>query len=387
MLDGIISKTCAKLALVACVVLASTSVFATSAPQLVEGDILSKPTDQRRGVVHARVDRVWPNGVIPYVLHGELTTAEKIRVIEATQHWNDRTAISLVPLNDVPANLQQDYLLFTPGQGCASWVGRQGGEQEIWVGAECSVGSMIHEIGHAVGFVHEHTRPDRDQYISIAWDNIAEEKQHNFDVPDHKVTTRGAYDYESIMHYGEMFFSTNGLPTITALSDEATNLGQRVALSDGDIAAVASMYGSDLTLASTQTVVDGNTEVSVTVYNASVQDANELVVTIPTDGRAVLGQSDNEWQCAVGGAELTCTLNTLTGNGSATVVVMVEGLSKINREFLLKSKTHDLNNVNNEVVENKVVKADSEATQAAGAGSFGWMLLLTFVPLITRRKS
>ena len=55
----------------------------------------------------------------------------------------------------------------------------------------------------------------------------------------------GDYDYGSIMHYGPTAFSSNGLPTIEVNippGTSATNIGQRVGLSDGDIAAVNTIY-------------------------------------------------------------------------------------------------------------------------------------------------
>lgn len=55
---------------------------------------------------------------------------------------------------------------------CASFVGLKGGEQPVFVGPQCMVGNTAHEILHALGFHHEHTRMDREQHITVIHSNI-----------------------------------------------------------------------------------------------------------------------------------------------------------------------------------------------------------------------
>ena len=58
---------------------------------------------------------------------------------------------------------------------CFSFIGRvrQTNGQELSIGTNCAVLSVIvHEVLHALGFIHEHTRLDRDTYVIINETNI-----------------------------------------------------------------------------------------------------------------------------------------------------------------------------------------------------------------------
>ena len=83
-----------------------------------------------------------------------------------------------------------------------------------------SPGTIVHEFIHAIGFYHEHTRPDRDRYVKIHWQNIEKDDKHNFDeVSRNWLMGRTKYDGKSIMHYNAYDFSKNTTPvrpTITS---------------------------------------------------------------------------------------------------------------------------------------------------------------------------
>jgi hypothetical protein len=127
---------------------------------------------------------------------------------------------------------------------CASAVGRQGGEQPMYLDSNClSRGVVWHEFMHALGFYHEHTRPDRDDYVNVIEGNIRSGKDHNFakrassDVDD-----RGSpYDYGSVMHYRHNAFGKDGLVTIIA----PESIGQRAAMSFEDQLQINLVYRCD----------------------------------------------------------------------------------------------------------------------------------------------
>nr|XP_058943390.1 zinc metalloproteinase nas-4-like [Pocillopora verrucosa] len=76
------------------------------------------------------------------------------------------------------------------------------------------MGTVAHEIGHALGFFHEQSRPDRDRFVRVVWYNIQKGMGYNFMKVNHINSLEEPYDFDSLMHYGSTFFSKNGRPTL-----------------------------------------------------------------------------------------------------------------------------------------------------------------------------
>ncbi|KAJ8397659.1 hypothetical protein AAFF_G00436580 [Aldrovandia affinis] len=112
----------------------------------------------------------------------------------------------------------------------------------------------MHELLHALGFYHEQSRPDRDDYVDIWFDQVLPGFEHNFGKYDDSFITdqNTPYDYESIMHYGPYSFNKDSrYPTITAKDPELTKaLGQYNDFSSLDLLRLNRMYNcsSSLTL-------------------------------------------------------------------------------------------------------------------------------------------
>ncbi|XP_017263105.1 astacin-like metalloendopeptidase isoform X2 [Kryptolebias marmoratus] len=198
---------------------------------LVEGDIYL-PKDRNA------VGETWPTTDIPYEISPEVENRTS-DILVAMETVSKHTCITFHKRGAEP-----DYVLFKIGNGCASYVGYIGGGQGLFVAPPCSSGNIIHELLHTIGFQHEHTRSDRDQFIEIVQDNILPGMEKNFIKLNGK-TFGIPYDYTSIMHYGRNFFSSNGKATIIPKKDDVHGMGQRKKLMDSDIKKVQLLYHCD----------------------------------------------------------------------------------------------------------------------------------------------
>ncbi|MGB7785637.1 MAG: M12 family metallopeptidase [Salinimicrobium sp.] len=192
------------------------------------------PTNKSTG----RTSGMWPNNTVYYAIDSNLDN--KARVSDAIAHWEANTNIKFVERSS-----QSNYVYFTTGSGCSSYIGMTGGKQDITLATSCSTGNAIHEIGHALGLWHEQSRVDRENYITINYNNIQSGREHNFKTYQEQGFDGDEFtsslDFGSIMMYGSYSFSSNGQPTIVK-KDGSTFDIQRNGLSSGDKTGINNMY-------------------------------------------------------------------------------------------------------------------------------------------------
>jgi hypothetical protein len=214
---------------------------------MFEGDIVLGSTakmEQRMARIRDGVETLgsairghqflWSDKTVPFEIDSSLSSAS--RVTDAIALWESKTKIRFKKHGQ-----ENDYVVFAPGDGCSSGVGKRGGKQLITLGPECTAGNTIHEIGHTLGLWHEQSRDDRDAFIKIVWANILDGYEHNFDQHITDGDDIGGYDYASIMHYpADAFAKDPNQPTI--LVPDGVSIGQRRGLSANDIAAIETLY-------------------------------------------------------------------------------------------------------------------------------------------------
>jgi hypothetical protein len=166
---------------------------------------IGEESDPRREDTRATRPQPWPGGIVPYDLSA-LNEEQQKTVRLAMKRWEETGAkIRFAPRSNEAAHVfftgrtdagnNTSQVGFVPGRRVSINITAFWWRQGEWMPA--------HELGHALGFFHEHSRWDRDRHITVHYENIkpGRESDYNWIAKTNWITSATAYDYHSIMHY------------------------------------------------------------------------------------------------------------------------------------------------------------------------------------------
>lgn len=212
--------------------------------------------------------------IVPYVLDGSLSSDAREAILQAAEDFAQYTCIRLEPRTS-----QEQYITYFRDSGCYSPIGRRSSNHRVSIGNGCEhKGIAIHETMHSLGFWHEQSRPDRDDYVIIHYENIRNGMDFNFEKRESDdIDSMGSpYDLQSVMHYQSTAFSTNGQRTISTI-DGLDFDAQRDGFARTDIEQINAMYGCG-TIPTTTTT---SRPVTITPGPITTTSAPVTPITIP----------------------------------------------------------------------------------------------------------
>lgn len=228
-----------------------------SDPDCAGGDLLLDP-DQRKALAQgsigikakgASVFQNWPGGVVKYAWDPSIDARAKRLLEEAMPQWRAKTCIKF---SETAAG-KGVVTFMSSKKGCHAHLG-YGSSYARRLNLEmpgCNkIGIAIHELGHVIGLLHEHARPDAVDYIKFQHQNMNQFGKSTLKTDSRVPTAHVPYDMASVMHYGawagaKSTSRTEQTKTMTVKKKDVfgnCKMGQRLYLSEGDIVTVNRLY-------------------------------------------------------------------------------------------------------------------------------------------------
>lgn len=199
--------------------------------------------------------RRWPNNTVYYRIQNGFINPQ--RITEAIQRIQNNTNVTFVY-----STTASNYIeIINSSYIYSDWIGCKKGRQEIGLTATASYGNAIHEFCHALGLFHEQSRTDRDNFISVNFNNIHPDlhsQYYTYTASGYNGFDFETFDFGSIMLYPSDN-SYNGNWTMTDLAGNPFS-AQRISLSNIDIRALNFLYPRTISV-----TIKGPTK----VYNSS----------------------------------------------------------------------------------------------------------------------
>jgi len=256
--------------------------------------------------------RPWPEGIIPYDI-SKLSQEELSTVKQAMQRWMDTGA----RVAFVPRTGQTAFIQFTGRTDAGNNTSQTGFKPGVRVEINITAfwwrqGEWMpaHELGHVLGFHHEHARWDRDAFVTIHYENIKPGRSGDYDwiAKTNWLVSGTPYDYYSIMHYRVCWASAcesqcrdgDGSSPCAVIDPVGTNwdgiIGQwsknGISSTDGEKARLA--YGSGQTVFVSSGAAGNHSGTLASPY----ADLAQARLGAPKKARFVLLSSDGSYSCA-----------------------------------------------------------------------------------------
>lgn len=230
------------------------------AKQLAESTVSTTSISGAQDTLMWSAWNLWPGGKVNWFVDAAAPVDEcaVATFTSAASLMEKYTCLRFQP-KVIPSGGVNSIKLTSNENACWAYVGMSSQSQVNLGGPGCQVpGIALHELGHAVGLIHQQSRANRDAYVTIEWGNVKEAAVDNFkkiisgSAYDAAVNGK-SYDYSSIMHYSACEFSTTrsaspcGKTIDPADPTVAATMGQREYLSQSDIDTLNSMYGCSAT--------------------------------------------------------------------------------------------------------------------------------------------
>ncbi|XP_046964140.1 uncharacterized protein LOC124533022 [Vanessa cardui] len=194
----------------------------------------------------------WKYGIVPFFIDPNTYDSYLAEtILKAFDYIEKATCIRLQRLRERPTDklsMQSvEWLYITNPSGIRQCVHTNErkpntGVQMVVFGYDClSQGEIAHEVMHILGFSHEHTRPDRDDHVTIIYENIKPGYKKYFEIREEDPLSNLPYDYASVLHYPPRAFSKNG--QVTVYTSSGNKIGQRDAFSEQDVEKIGMIYG------------------------------------------------------------------------------------------------------------------------------------------------
>ncbi|XP_041355650.1 zinc metalloproteinase dpy-31-like [Gigantopelta aegis] len=119
---------------------------------------------------------------------------------EGMKDWETVSCVRFFKKN----NLHKYWIQFVKSDKCEAYYGSiKVPNQKVYLQSSCfDKRAVAHALGHVLGMIHEHNRPDRDNFTRFNWHNIPAKWRANYNKATwNDITSFGVpYDYMSIMH-------------------------------------------------------------------------------------------------------------------------------------------------------------------------------------------